>query len=328
MINIIKFCEGAETILCNTKEIDGLKDNTLSIEKETTAIQRTRYAKDSSCIFTMELGTPHEQDIMLEWERLLTVSQFYPGIFSYRYNGRHLEVIANIPMIIKYAGAIRRFGNSFNFISLLRKRINKILRLKNLLSNDLTLLVDVNILATGSINLDTNVFCVDIAKTDTVIGVYKRAMTGEVITPEIKQLDMKFWAREINPDMNKSASRYHSEKKYPISDDIMTYYPPCIQRLASQPKKGNYGRFLLSTFLLAVHSEKDAKYQLSLMLTPDENEHMRNGNCKDQWKTIVGRNYSPPSVKTMIDAGHVEDDDEIPPTLTSLEFYGYWGDRT
>jgi DNA primase large subunit len=108
----------------------------------------------------------------------------------------------------------------------------------------------------------------------------------------------------------------------------MQYYPPCIKRLAAQPKKGNYGRFLLSTFLLAIHSEKDARYQLSLMLTDDENNHMWTGNCKDQWKTIVSRNYAPPSMKTMIDTGLVEDDDEIPPTLTNLEFYGYEGKRT
>jgi len=115
---------------------------------------------------------------------------------------------------------------------------------------------------------------------------------------------MRYWIREINPDYYK-ANAFTDIKNKKIKADIKSFgkYPPCIKKLAGLPKKGNYNRFLLATFLLGVHGERDAKQQFDMMLTDDERYHINNGNCKDQWRTIVTKEYSPPSCKTMIEAG-------------------------
>jgi hypothetical protein len=59
-----------------------------------------------------------------------------------------------------------------------------------------------------------------------------------------------------------------------------------------------------------VHGERDAKHQLDLVLSDEERNHINYGNCKDQWRTIVAKGYSPPSCKTMLELGFAETIDD------------------
>jgi len=118
----------------------------------------------------------------------------------------------------------------------------------------------------------------------------------------MNKLNMKFWVREINPDFFKDS--IPSSKKIKLNNNTFNYYPPCIMQLAGMKSKGNYGRFLLSTYLLNIHHERDAKYQLDMMLSDEERNHINEGNCKGQWRAITAKQYPCPGCKLMKDHKH------------------------
>ncbi len=323
MEHIIEFCKDAESIYCNTTKIKVLEEKQLHIDIKNTGIYRTIYDNAGNCIFVMPLGAKHEHDMVQQLKRIQIIESVYPSLFSYRYNGQCLEVLALIPITDKHKVVIKKFGNMFSFINMLRNRINYLLRLNGLSIDIESPVVEPITIATGSINLETNAFCVDYQFEENVLNFYKRIISGNTINVKIKELNMSYWCKEIPPEFKASTKQFGNKHKYELTHDIILYYPPCIKRIMNKPNKGNYVRYLLATFLLGVHNKNDAKHMFLSLLSPEEAEHVQTGNCKDQWDTIVSRNYSPPSVKTMIDAGYFGDDDKIPPSLTNLEFYGY-----
>ena len=76
------------------------------------------------------------------------------------------------------------------------------------------------------------------------------------------------------------------------------------------PHKGNYNRFLISRFLLSVHSPKDAKHMYYTILGNEEREHVKTGNCSSQWNYIMNnlKRYSCPTMKEL--SPFVEEGDE------------------
>jgi len=44
------------------------------------------------------------------------------------------------------------------------------------------------------------------------------------------------------------------------------------------------------------------------MLSDEEKEHMKKGNCSQQWRAITAKKYPPPSCKTMIENGFCKGD--------------------
>ena len=302
MKNIFNFCDGAERISGCTEKIENLSKYLIKLDINKDEIYRSRYDKDMTAVFNFILNIKNEQSLKEELVFMKTIELFYPNKFSWRFNGKHIEAIGKIPTETENLGIISRYGGIAEFIKYLRKRLLTILKYRGIHDVPSTIEIEEFILATGSLNSNTDLFCIPINTDMTYIDILNNSTKRNISGIGMKALDMKFWVREINPDFFKPYTE-KTIKKYPISDKIFEKYPPCVHVIANKKLKGNYGRFLLSTFLLGVHNERDAKHQLDIMLSDEEKVHMNHGNCKDQWRTIVAREYSAPSCKTMIENG-------------------------
>jgi len=313
MDTILEYCKGAERISINTKNVGGLKDLNIKIDLKNDEIFRSRYYNDDSCIFNLELRLKKGDDINEEISYMKTIEMFYPNIFSWRFNGKHIECIAKIPMKKEHLGIFGRYKSMYIFIRLLRDRLLEILKYRDYEGVGTSKFIQDMIISTGSISNRTELYVVDIDPASNIMTILNKAKHRIINNITLKELDMKFWVREINPDYFKDFSqRTELQKKYPLTPKTFNQYPPCIKKICELKKKGNYPRFLLATFLLDVHYERDAKYQLDTMLSDDERLHMKNGNCKDQWRAIVVKKYSSPSCKKMIEHGYCHKDCKRP----------------
>jgi hypothetical protein len=238
-----------------------------------------------------------------EIKLMKTIEMVYPNAFSWRFDGRHIECIAKIPMKKEYMGIMSRYRGSYGFIQMLRDRLLDILKYRGD-SVVTSRIVDTMIRSTGSINCNTNMWVVDIKPNTPFEKIYSYSASRTLKDIDVIELDMKYWVKEINPDFFRDEEPpMVTRHKYEVTHEIMQQYPPCIHNIGKQKKKGNYSRFLLGSFLLGVHNERDAKHQLDLMLTDEERKHINEGNCKDQWRAIVAKKYPIPSCKTMIEHG-------------------------
>ena len=143
-------------------------------------------------------------------------------------------------------------------------------------------------------------------KYNTILKNSKKCLS---LVYKYNMLDMKYWAREINPDFIIEAK--HIKLKDTISiDNGFKLYPAPIVRLMTLPHKGNYNRYILARFLLSVHSPKDAKFIFYSILGNDERLHVKNGNCSTQWRYIRNNmdRYSCPSMKEL--SPFIEEGDE------------------
>jgi len=294
---IKKFCENAKRVMCNSTDTNILKDLTSNDE-----VFRSIYNKDGSAIFHFNLGFKETTTLKTEIQHMKTIELFYPKTFTWRFNGQHIEALGLIPVESKYLGILSRYKGIENFIKYLRNQMVTILKYRNL--EELIEIKNVKdyIFATGSLNSFTNLYVINVNPTQNLNEILAHSNSGVYGEYELKILELKYWIKEINPDFFRIVPKYVG-KKYPVTPTTFSTYPPCITKIARQHKKGNYGRFLLATFLLGMHHERDAKHQLDLMLTDEERIHMNKGNCKDQWRAILIKKYSPPSCKTMIESG-------------------------
>jgi hypothetical protein len=105
---IIRFCDNAEKIFCSSTNIDSLKELCIKINPKTDEIRRTRYNRDLSCIFDFELGLGDGKTLREEVIYMKTIEMFYPGLFSWRFTGEHIQAIALIPMKDEYLGIFGR----------------------------------------------------------------------------------------------------------------------------------------------------------------------------------------------------------------------------
>ena len=313
MDKIYEFCRDAERIYASTENTSSLKEMEINIDIKKDEVWRSIYNKNMDCIFTFELSYGDGHSIVEQVDFMKTIELYYPGIFSWRYNGKNIEVTALVPFSKKeYLGIFGRYKGVLGFVSKLRHKITDVLKYRDFAGVAVTKFVDKKIIATGSINTETNMYCINISPDksmgEIVIDANMRKMSGS----GLKELDMRYWVREMNPDYYKDI-RTKTTKKLPISDEIWTKYPKAIQKIAGLKKKGNYNRFLLATYFLGIHNERDAKHQLFSCLSDGERQHMSGGNCKDQWRAIVAKGYSPPSIKTLIEHGFAETADDCEP---------------
>ena len=306
METIIDFIKDAKQVSINTEKFESLKELKLNVDVNKDEVYRSRLSEDTSCYFNMELGLNCEDTVRREVVYMQTIELFYPDVFSWRFNGKHIELIAKIPAKKENLGIISRYKGYRNFISLLRERVISVLKYRDFTNGIDVKYVNENIYATGSLNMQTNYYVINIKPYYSYEGILIKSKCRDISEDEVKEFDMKWWTREMNPDLNKPMPK--NVKKYPILDGIFLKYPPCIKNLSKLKKKGNYNRFLLGTFLLGVHHERDAKHQLDLMLSDKERNHINKGNCKAQWRTIVAGEYYPPSCKTMVESGFCEKD--------------------
>ena len=300
---IYNFCKNAEHIYYGTSVVDSLKDLRMELDFGKNEVYRSRRGNDDTHIFDMKMDVGVQGSLLDEVKCMKTIELFYPNTFSWRFDGEHIQAIALIQMSKENLGIFGRYNGVNSFIKYLRRQLINVLKYRDLSQVNYTDVIEDKILSTGSINSKTNSYVIDIlVNDDPQIYIPWASATRRIRNPVLKTLNMKFWVREINPDYYKEVPVKKS-KKYALTNDVWDKYPVCIKRIAALPKKGNYNRFLLATFLLGVHNERDAKHQLDLMLSDEERIHMNSGNCKDQWRAIVAKGYSPPSVKTMLELG-------------------------
>lgn len=302
MDKIERFCEGAESILVSSKRLESLKDGSIQIDLKTNEVYRSIYDKDLSIIFQMEFNfhIPLLNQIFF----MKTIELYYPKMFLWRFNGQNIECLGYVPMVKENLGIFSRYKTVENFILRLRKQLVTVMRYRQVNDYIFDNVVNPYIYATGSINNTTNLYTIEISPQDSEVEILTKSCNRATEVTKIAHLPMRFWVREINPDFYKEPVLERFNRKIPVTNDVFKYYPECIKRLAAQKKKGNYGRFLLATYLLAIHNERDAKHQLDILLDDSEREHMNEGNCKDQWRAIITKNYPPPSGKTMIEQGY------------------------
>lgn len=300
---IQNFCLDSETISINTSSINCLDTCSLAINHLTDEIKRTRYSKNMDCIFNLELNLIESITLDEEIEIMKTIETYYPDTFNWRFNGIHIECYALIQMKQDDLGIYSRFRGIYAFIKLLREQLTRICRYRGLNTYYVTNIIDNMIFSNGSINHISDLYVVPIDAFDNKQTILLNSKNRIIKNDDLKVLNMKYWIREINPDFERQPAPELKEK-IQITDTVHTLYPPCIKNVANLPRKGNYGRFLLASFLLAIHGERDAKHQLLTMLSDDEREHVENGNCKDQWRAILNRKYPAPSCKKMIENGY------------------------
>lgn len=300
---IAEFCNGAERIYTSTTTLKSIINSNININKD--EIKRSRWSKNYDCIFNFILNISKDITLNEQIKHMKTIEMYYPDMFSWRFDGKYIEAIAMIPMRKKNLGIFTRYRGQINFIKYLRKQIVNILKFRGTSNYNYSGIIEDLVFATGSINSNTQLFVINITPKTSIFDILKMSNDRKIDDTKIKELNMRYWVREINPDFYKANSFTDiKNKKEKATSLSFGTYPPCVKKLAALPKKGNYNRFLISTFLLGMHGERDAKQQFDMMLTDNERHHINSGNCKDQWRTIVTKGYNPPSCKTMIESGY------------------------
>lgn len=308
METIYKFCKNADYIRINNSNIDDILNSNIPIDIKTNEITRSIDSSiDMTTIFHFPLNIKFDDTVRTEIDYMKTIELFYPSLFSWRFNGKHIECLGNILINNDDLGRFTRYNGVYGFIKSLGTRLIQVLKYRKHFDIYLKPETINTLISTGSINSMTDLYAIDINPDypyDKILNFSKNRILTDV---SIKTLDMKFWVREINPDFFKEYKE-NDTPKLELTQDSFASYPQCIKNIASLSKKGNHNRFLLATFLLKVHIQRDAKHQLDMMLSDDERNHMNTGNCKDQWRAILIKNYPCPSCRTMAIAGFCDHD--------------------
>jgi len=307
-MDVIKhFCSGTERISINTDKVECLDTQQLNIDFKKDSIKRFRISGNGDCFFSMELIFAENITLKEQIKHMHTIELFYPELFDWRFNGDNIECYAIIPMCKKNLGIFGRYRGVYGFIRQLRERLINVIKFRGFEHIQISKFITNMVYSNGSINHTSDTYVVNIEPHWELIKILMHSKSRKCGLVEVKKLDMRYWIKEINPDFTRK-TLVPKLDKIPITDDVYKYYPPCILKLAKMKRKGNYNRFLLSTFLLSMHTERDAKHQLLTMLSDDEREHILTGNCKDQWRAVVTKGYSGPSCKTLIECGFCDND--------------------
>ena len=317
---IKKACEGAKYYLVkyHSKEGDFGKiiDNKEldKINLEENEIYRSIENKNNDRLFVFDLKPEDAQYIDNPLQLLLntlndakSIELMYPNIFKWSFNGLNITAYALVPSgAPKSHSTISRYGGTENFIKILRqhlKNISKMKRGKTPNYNFLNIKEGVNDteLSVGSINRKTDLYSIMIDLKTSYKDIFfnsKKCISKET---ELNYLDMKYWAREINPDFISEAKHIKLKVALPPEENIFALYPTPIKRIMELKTKGNHNRFLLARFLLAVHSQKDAKFVYYSIMGDEEREHIKQGNCSTQWNYILNNleRYGCPSMKDL-----------------------------
>lgn len=328
---IKKFCDGACFYMIRYDDVFGKILNGLkNVDISKNEIHRSIKNKDDSMLFVYRV-TPVDESYVLNPLQLLlhsleearAIEAVYPHIFNWVYDGLYLKAYAIIPSHdFKSHTTITRYGGTKNFYKILAQHLANIGKMKKGQSPDYDFTsLDIELpeseLSLGSINKKTDTYSVSINVRDNYKKILDKSKKFQNDYDVLKLLDMKYWAREINPDFISEAKHIKLEKSVPYFDNIYELYPEPVKRLMNLKHKGNFNRFLLSRFLLAVHSPKDAKFIYYFVLGDEEREHVKTGNCSTQWNYIRNNmeRYDCPSLKEMRRFIHPDD----PPLAHLLE---------
>ena len=293
-----------------------------SLELENNEIYRSITNNNGNRLFVLDLLPEEKRYISNPMQLLLqtlndarAIEITYPNIFTWAFNGLNIVAYAIIPSgDLKANTTITRYGGTENFMQILKKHLINIIKIQKGKVPDydftgLTGLLKKEELSLGSINKKTELYSVQINLKSSYNKILKQSKLCKNLVYEPSILEMKYWAREINPDFIVEAK--HIKLKNTISiDDGIKLYPAPIIRLMSLEHKGNYHRYILARFLLSMHSPKDAKFIFYSVLGDAEREHIKEGNCSNQWRYIRNNmdKYSCPSMKEL--SNFIEEEDE------------------
>lgn len=285
-----------------------------SIDLSTTEIYRSIEYLDDNRLFVFDLK-PSATEIYIDnyiqlvksnLESARIIDKIYPNIFRWIFDGVSIKALAIVPSgDTKAHSTISRYGGTDQFIRILTQHLDNIAKMSrggtpdyHFLNNNIEL--QKFVLSKGSVNFHNNMFCIDIDINDSYLSIIKKSINNINNSPEnnLNTLQMKFWVKEINPDF--IVETKHVKLKKPLSckiEDVYDLYPKTIKNLMALPVKGNLNRFLLVRFLLSVHSPDEAKFIYYSVLSPEELEHVKSGNCKTQWNYILNNfdRYSCPT---------------------------------
>jgi hypothetical protein len=304
VLTIDRFCEDAEYFMVkyHTDSLDGDFGEIISgkslvhINLAKNEIYRSIKNKDGTSLFVLDL-LPHNSSQFYDnpikvlkdnLEHARTVEKVYPNIFRWFYDAVSVKAIAIIPSgVSKETTTIGRYGGTKNFIRVIRQQLENIISMNRGKSPNYHFLefeseVEDSILSVGSINKKKDMYFVQISLADSASDILRQSLVGKQKYVPLTSLEVKYWAKEINPDVL-SETKHISLNDTLSIDEGWTLYPSPIKNLMMLNNKGNYNRFLLIRFLLSVHNSRDAKFVYYSVLSDNEREHVETGNCSNQW---------------------------------------------
>lgn len=256
--------------------------------------------KDGDKLFAYDLK-PHTGEIKVDnpiqlllnnLEGARIIELVYPGIFKWGFNGLSIKAYAIIPSgSAKENSTITRYGGTEKFIKILRQHLENIGKMNKGITPDYNFLqntdrVEETELSIGSINNFNKMYSIGINTKLSYIDILKNSKVNKQTWSNITTLDMKYWAREINPDFINEAKHIKLKDTLSIETPYQDY-PPCIKNLTGMKHKGNLNRYLLLRFLLTIHKPRDAKFIYYSVLSDNEREHVKTGNCSSQWTYVL-----------------------------------------
>jgi len=281
----------------------------VNVDLTSYEIHRSIEFENEDTLFVYSLK-PHTSDYIDSALTLLVnnlkdakiIETVYPDIFTWIYDGLSIKAYAIIPSgCPKAHSTISRYGGTEKMVKILRHHLNNIRKLNRGKSPDysftnINYALEETELAVGSINSFNKMHSVPITPEMSYIDIIKASSTNIQSELSINTLDVKYWAREINPDILSETKHFALIKPVEIDKGI-PLYPPCIRNLMEMKDKGNLNRYKLTRFLLSAHSQIDAKFMYQSVLSEREKEHIKHGGCSGQWNYICNniKRYSCPT---------------------------------
>lgn len=315
-LNTIRtFCKKANHYLVKYDKDFGKILKNEEIEKinlSLNEIYRSIKNEDDSMLFIYKINHKDNMYVLNPLQLLLhsleearAIEAVYPHLFNWIFDGLYLKAYALIPSHdFKAHTTITRYGGTENFYKILIQHLSNIGKMKKGQSPDydftsLNISLQESELSIGSINRKTNLYSIEIDIKDTYKEIINNSKKFNSKPKGLKMLNMKYWAKEINPDFISEAKHIKLENPIPFVEEMFNVYPLPIKRIMKLKHKGNFNRYLISRFLLNVHSPKDAKFVYYSVLGDEEREHIKSGNCSTQWNYIKNNlsKYDCPSLR-------------------------------
>ena len=289
-------------------------DEGIFINLKENEIYRSIEEKDENRLFVYSLK-PIEIDqitdnplqlLINNLEDAKKIDKVYPAIFKWVFDGLCIKAYALIPSgDEKSHSTITRFGGTEMFMKILRQHLANIRKMSlGITPNYNFIKINESIheteLSIGSINLFNRHYSIGVTPNMSYMEIIKNSRRNIQDETPLTTLNMKYWAREVNPDFLEESR--HIKLKTPIGIDMeFKLYPEAIKRLMALKYKGNHNRFLLARFLLSVHNPRDAKFIYDSVMGDEEKRHIETGNCKTQWNYLLNniKRYDCPTAEEL-----------------------------
>ena len=224
-------------------------------------------------------------------EEARTIESMYPNIFTWVFDGLSIKAMAIVPSgVDKSHSTLSRYGGTHKFINILRQHLSNIGKMVRGVSPDYSFLKHDNDiceqeLSVGSINKSTNLYSIFIDLKEDYMDIIKRSIRCDSLDCELNFLNMKFWAREINPDFVVDSKTSKLEKSLPLNKAYVMY-PKAINTMMNLPYKGDKYRDIIARFLLSIHDPSDAKHVFYSIFGDEELAEVRKVG-KNSWNYSI-----------------------------------------